>query len=150
MNKPGDYETDLYAWALYNAQLLREGRLSEIDVEHLVEELEDMGKGDRQELESRLAVLIGHLLKWAYQSDYRSNSWRSSINEQRMRITRKIRKNPNLKPYLPAAIVDAYSDAVTLASDDTGFPTSTFPKICPYSQEQLLARDFFPTRTEDT
>ena len=59
-----------------------------------------------------------------------------------MRIARKIRKNPSLKPYLPEAIADAYLDAVELASDDTGLPKSTFPQICPYLPEQLLEKSF--------
>lgn len=116
MNRAVDYETDFYEWALYNAQLLREGRFSEIDVKHLIEELEDIGKSDRQEIESRFAVLIGHLLNWEYQPDFRSHSWRSSINEQRMRIIRKIRKNPSLKSHLLKAIAEAYPDAVELAT----------------------------------
>lgn len=149
MNKVFDYETDLYSWAQHNAQLLKEGKFSELDVKHLIEELEDMGKSDRQEVESRFAVLIGHLLKWEYQSNQRSSSWQASINEQRMRIARKIRKNPSLKPYLPEAIADAYLDAVELASDDTGLPKSTFPQICPYSSEQLLEKSFLPGTLEN-
>lgn len=97
-----------------------------------------MGKSDRQEIESRFAILIGHLLKWEYQPDFRSNSWRSSINEQRMRIIRKIRKNPSLKSHLLKAIAEAYPDAVELPSDDTNLPQSTLPEICPYSQDQVL------------
>lgn len=143
MNKPVDYETDFSAWALHNAQLLREGKFAELDVEHLIEELEDMGN-NRQELANRFIILIAHLLKWEYQPDNRSNSWKGSINEQRVRITRLIRNKPSLKPGLLNAIVDAYGDAVELASDDTGFSKSVFPTTCPYSPEQLLEKHFFP------
>jgi hypothetical protein len=143
MNKTIDYETDFSAWALHNAQLLREGKFAELDVEHLIEELEDMGN-NRQELANRFIILIAHLLKWEYQPDNRSSSWKGSINEQRVRITRLIRSKPGLKPGLLNAIVDAYGDAVELASDDTSLAKSTFPTTCPYSPEQLLEKCFFP------
>jgi hypothetical protein len=74
MNHPIDYENDFSAWALYNAQLLREGKFAELDVEHLIEELEDMGN-NRPELANRFIILIAHLLKWEYQPDNRSSSW---------------------------------------------------------------------------
>ncbi len=138
-----EYDTDFYAWALHNAQLLREKRFSELDVEHLIEELEDMGN-NKQELVSRFIILIAHLLKWEYQPDKHNSSWRGSINEQRVRIARLIRNKPSLKPGLSPAIEDAYPDAVELAGDDTGLPSSTFPKTCPYSQQQLLEKSFWP------
>ncbi len=144
MNKAIDYETDFYAWASYHAQLLREGKFSELDVEHLAEELENMGKNNKRELVSRLKILIGHLLKWQYQPGGRSTSWRSSIVEQRLQINDLIADNPSLKPQLLEAITKAYSNAVELASDDTGFSESVFPKICPYSQEQILTKGFLP------
>jgi len=143
MSKPFDYETDFYAWALHNANLLRQGRFSEVDVKHLITELEDMGN-NKQELVSRFIVLIGHLLKWAYQPEHRSSSWRGSINEQRVQINSLVRKKPGLKPYLPTAIAEAYVDAVVLASEDTGLSQSVFPGVCPYALEHLLERSFYP------
>ena len=85
MSKVVDYETDFYSWALHNAKLLKEGKFAELDVDHLIEELEDMGN-NRQELASRFMVLIGHLLKCEYQPTHRSSSWEGSINEQRLQI----------------------------------------------------------------
>ncbi len=144
MSKFVDYETDLYAWALYNAQLLREGKLSELDVEHLIEELEEMGRSNRQELESRFIILIGHLLKWEYQPNHRGRSWERSIDEQRIQIMRKLRQNPSLKPHLSEAIMDAYSDALKLAAKETKIRPAHFPQVCPYTIEQLLNEDFYP------
>ena len=83
MNKSVEYDTDFYTWALHNAQLLRERRWSEIDVEHLIEELESMGKNNQRELNSRFKILLAQLLKWQYQPDHRSKSWQRSIDEQR-------------------------------------------------------------------
>jgi hypothetical protein len=146
-----DYKVDFHAWALHNAQLLRQGQLSEIDCEHIAEELESTGKSQRQEIVSRLKILLGHLLKWAYQFNqitakwpWEGGSWRGTIREQRMRINDLIQDNPSLKPYLPNAIRLAYPEAIELASEDTGFLASTFPEICPYTPECILDRQFFP------
>ena len=143
MNKAIDYDTDFYEWALYNAQLLREGRWSEIDVEHLIEELEDMGN-NRQELASRFIVLIGHLLKWEYQPDHRSSSWQGSIDEQRVQINRLLRKKPSLNPGLLAAVNDAYCDAVKIAVKETRVSKANLPPENPYTMEQLLDEEFYP------
>jgi hypothetical protein len=146
-----DYEESFYDWALHNAQLLRQGRLSEIDVEHIAEELESMGKSHRQEIVSRLKILLGHLLKWEYQFKsiterwpWEGGSWRGTTREQRMRINDLIKDNPSLKPYLPEAIILAYPEAIELASEDTGFLPATFSQDCPYTLDQVLNRQFFP------
>jgi hypothetical protein len=144
MSNPIDYETDFYAWALHNAQLLREGKLSEIDIEHIAEELETMGKNNQRELTSRLKILLGHLLKWQYQADYRGRSWRGSIIEQRSEIKDLLEENPSLKPILSQTICLAYPKAVNLASEETGLSKNTFPQTCPYSQEQILQNGFYP------
>ncbi len=148
MNKAVDYEKDINEWALYNAQLLREGRLSEIDVQHLIEELEDMGN-NKQELANRFIILIAHLLKCEYQPTQRSRSWEGSINEQRIRIIRLIRKKPSLRPSLISAITDAYPDAVDLAIEDTKLTPTRFPQKCPYSIEQMLDKSFYPEAKDD-
>ncbi len=143
MSKVVDYETDFYSWALHNAQLLKEGKFAELDVEHLIEELEDMGN-NRHELASRFMVLIGHLLKWEYQPNHRSSSWEGSINEQRLQINWLIQDKPSLKPNLLPAVTKAYPKAVKLATKDTKLPPTQFPQACPYTLEQLLDEDFYP------
>lgn len=91
-----DYETDFYAWLMYNAELLRQGRFSEIDRNAIAEELESMGKREKRELISRLAVLIAHLLKWVYQPEKRSYSWECTIKEQRKEIFYVLQDSPSL------------------------------------------------------
>jgi len=144
MNKVFDYEIDFYNWALHNAQLLRERRLSEIDVEHIAEELESMGKRDKRELISRLKILLAQLLKWQYQPGGRSTSWRGSIVEQRVQINDLVMENPGLRPQLLEAINIAYPVAVELAVKDTNIPTSHFPQIGPFSVDEILNEDFYP------
>jgi len=152
MNLKRAYEQDFNHWIEQHIALLREGKLNEIDVEHLLEELEDMGKSNQNELESRFRVLLAHLLKWQFQyqqlqeqwKTFTGGSWRGSIREQRKGITKKLKQNPSLKRYLAAAVKEAYPDAIDIASDETGLPPATFPHECPYTLEQLLNDNFFP------
>ena len=143
------YRNDYHAWALQNARLLREGRLEEIDVDNIAEELEDMGGSKERELESRLGVLLAHLLKWVYQPERRGNSWSATIEEQRRRLERLLRKNPSLKAKLQACFLDAYGDARLIASRETGLNKSHFPEISPFSLEQTLADAYWPESISD-
>lgn len=102
------YETDFYGWTRQQAELLRAGKLAQSDVGNIAEEIEDMGKNLRRELESRLKILFIHLLKWQYQPGYRGNSWRYSIEEQRAELTDHIDDNPSLKARLPQAMQRGY------------------------------------------
>lgn len=138
------YDSDYQAWLSANIELLRQSRLQELDVANLIEEMIDLGKKDRAELANRLVVLIAHLLKWEFQPTHRSSSWRGSIVEQRVQIQRNLRTSPSLKAYLPQAIEDAYPDALDIAVQETGLPSSQFPPSCPYPAGQLLDKAFWP------
>jgi Domain of unknown function DUF29 len=145
MNKFAElYEHDFNAWIHNQISLLKAGKTNEIDIEHLIEELEDMGKSNLRELENRFVILIAHLLKWQFQPEKQSSSWRGSMSEQRVQLLRLLRKVPSLKRELPNAIIDAYPDALDLAIEETDLPESTFPKRCLYTIEQLLDKHFYP------
>jgi len=113
------YDADFYAWAEQQATLLRSGQLAQADIEHIAEEIESMGRREKRELLSRLAILLMHLLKWQAQPMLRGNSWRATIKVQRRDIARDLADNPSLKPKLPELLADAYGDATLLASRDT-------------------------------
>jgi hypothetical protein len=98
------YHEDYYAWINGQAALLRQGRVQDIDSELLAEELESMGRRERNELVSRLIILIAHLLKWQYQPEHRTSGWRGSIVEQRVQVGREIRLSPSLQAFLAEAI----------------------------------------------
>ncbi len=132
------YEQDFYQWTQEQAALLKAGALAQLDIENLIEEVESMGKSQRRSLESRLTVLIMHLLKWEYQPERQSNSWRSTIVTQRKEIKRLLRDSPGLKPTVNEIIIEIFHDAVELAAIETGLPETTFPKNCPYSIEQIM------------
>lgn len=138
------YRDDFCAWIEAQAALLRQGRLQDIDTDLLAEELEAMGRRERNELVSRLIVLIAHLLKWRYQSTKRSASWRGSIVEQRVQIAREIRLSPSLTPFLPEAIQEAYPDALRIATRETDIDASAFPPSCPFSETDLFDEDYWP------
>jgi hypothetical protein len=138
------YEHDIHAWTQQTAELLRQRRFQELDIEHIVEELEAMGRRDRQELVSRLKILLGYLLKWQYQPAHRSSSWRGSILEQRLRIRDLLQDAPSLKPLFAEAAASAYRDGATLASKETGLPPAHFPEVLPYALDHLLEDDWLP------
>ena len=137
------YEQDFSLWLQSQIMLLKEAKFDELDSEHLIDELESMGKRDKRELVSRFIILIAHLLKWHYQTDKQSNSWRSSIIEQRKKIEYLLKNEPSLKAYINEAINNAYTDAVDLAVEETELPSSVFPSVCPYNEQQLLGK-FYP------
>jgi len=138
------YDIDFYRWTCQQTELLRAGRFAEADISHIAEEIEDMGKSLKRELESRLKVLFIHLLKWQYQPGYQGNSWRYSIEEQRAELTDHIKDNPSLKHKLPEAIERGYKYAITGAAKETGLPKKTFPDACPWSFEQAMDNEFWP------
>ena len=138
------YEADFYAWTQEQARLLRERQWTSLDLDSLVEEIETLGRQERQELVNRLGVLLGHLLKWQYQSENRSNSWKATIREQRRRILRLLDSSPSLQPYLEEALQLGYEDGVDLAVRETNLPDLTFPSTCVYSLEQALDAEFLP------
>lgn len=138
------YHQDYYAWINDQAALLRAGRLGDVDPLLLAEELEAMGRRERNELVSRLIILIAHLLKWQYQPEHRGSSWRGSIVEQRVQIAREIRLSPSLGSFLAEAIQDAYPDAVRIATKETGLGPSVLPPHCPYLDTELLDEDYWP------
>ncbi|EXJ14923.1 DUF29 domain-containing protein [Imhoffiella purpurea] len=138
------YETDFHAWANEQVALLRDGRLSEADVDNIIEEIDSMGRSEKRELVNRLVVLLLHLLKWRFQPGLRGNSWRLSIKEQRLRLESHLADNPSLKSKLDESIGRAYRLAMIEAERETGLPESTFPSECPFSFEHIMDEGFWP------
>lgn len=138
------YDTDFYAWTQAQAKTLKAGLWSTLDIENLVEEIESLGRQERQELQNRLGILIGHLLKWQYQPQNRNNSWRSTLREQRRRIDQLLIDSPSLKPFLPEALARSYDDGLDLAVRETGLDYGRFPAHCAYTLAQILDPDFWP------
>jgi hypothetical protein len=138
------YEQDFYAWANQQAALLRAGRLSEADIDHIAEEIESMGKTEKRELISRLKVLLMHLLKWQFQPTGRSTSWRLTIEEQRRELVEHLADNPSLKSKMNEAMTSAYGSAILAAARETGLDVNAFPVECPWLFEQVSNSAFWP------
>jgi hypothetical protein len=139
-----NYNSDFYGWTQQQADLLRTGRLSDLDVENLLEEVETMGRSEKRELDSRLTVLLAHLLKWQYQPVRRGNSWRLTIESQRIKFVDVLDDNPSLKPQLDAILAHAYKQARIDAAQETGMDKTVFPGNCPWDFLQLLDESFYP------
>ena len=151
MTQPSKHDTDFYTWTQEQAALLQAGRLSEIDVKNLIEEVQDMGASEERELESRLIQLIMHLLKYKFQPEKRQTgfSWKYSIDNQRLKIKKRLKKNPGLKPLLKIHnseslefFSDCYECAVKEAKNETSL--DIFPSGCPFTLEQILDDGFYP------
>ena len=138
------YECDFNLWVEATAQLLREGRLADLDVGNLIEEVESMGNSDKHALSSDLVVILLHLLKWQYQPSKRTRSWEKSIAEHRRRIRKIFQSSPSLKNYLQQTFDECYLDARKQAKIETRLPLAHFPEICPFTSEQVLDEDFLP------
>jgi hypothetical protein len=138
------YSTDYACWVEQTVELLRQGKLSEVDLDVLIEEVEDLGKSQRQALKSNLRVLLMHLLKWQYQPEHQSNSWRSTIREHRNQIQDILEDSPSLRNVLAESLEQCYGQARLQAADETNLETQVFPEPCPYACAQILNEDFLP------
>ena len=138
----GLYETDFYRWTVEQSQFLALGQLHGLDLENLAEEIASLGRQERQELENRLGVLIGHLLKWQYQPNKRSRSWQVTISNQRRDIKKLLANNPSLKPYLDTAVQDGFLSGLGLVLSETKIKKKLLPAECPYAIAQLFDVNF--------
>ncbi len=138
------YLTDFNLWIAQTTQLLRERRWHEIDVTHLIEEIEDLGKSERRGISSQLTRLLLHLLKWQYQPQRRSDSWLDSITDARTQIELAIEDSPSLRSYAIEQLEESYQRARRQAAQQTRMEIFVFPDVCPYSPELVLAEDWLP------
>ena len=138
------YQQDIVAWAQEQARLIRAGRFDLLDLEHIADEIDDVGKSEQRELASRMAVLMAHLLKWQYQPERSGSSWQRTIKEQRKALSLHIKQVPSLRQKLhdPDWLEGVWSDAVTLAIKETGI--GDFPDACPWLMADILAPDWLP------
>lgn len=138
------YEQDFCLWVDETAAKLRAGEFDQVDWKPLIDEVEALAKRDRRELESRLRVLLSHLLKRGYiesSDDYRG--WENTIKEQRSEIQLLLKDSPSLKVYLAEIFEASWRYAIAQVKDD--YPSAALPIQCPFSQEieLLLTQKFW-------
>lgn len=144
LNHLTPYETDYAQWSVEQARLLREGRLDLLDRDNLAEEIEDLGKKEKREIESRLVQLLLHLLKWQLQPEKRKGGWEASIRVHRTDLREILSENPSLRNYPNDRLTRAYTKARLAAEKETGIAYEAFPDDCPYTVEQVFDDAFLP------
>jgi hypothetical protein len=150
MKEAFGYDADFYAWTQEQAEQLRKSRPNSVDWERLAEEIEDLGRSEKRGLVKRLTRLLSHLLKWQYQPSHNGgSSWRLTIKEQRKKLKDLLEDNPSLNANFREAITRAYEYAVLDAAKQTRLDENVFPKLCPWSDEQVMDETFFPNENPD-
>ena len=146
MGSTTGYDEDFYSWTQATAALIRQQKWHDVDWKHVAEELEALGKRDRRELESRLATLMLHLLKWRFQPErrQRGRSWRRTILEQRRQLAALLADSPSLHRRVSDTLWQLYAHARQYAAAETGLPDETFPAVCPWTASQILDSEFWP------
>jgi hypothetical protein len=138
------YAQDYHLWLEYTVDLLKNKKFLELELENLIEEIESMGRSEKNALRSNLRVLLMHLLKYKFQPQNRANSWLYTIYEHRQRLQEAFVDSPSLKYYYKEVFDSCYQHARKEASIETGLPLSIFPKDYPFSVDETLDSDFFP------
>ena len=141
-----NYETDVVAWANEQAGFVRAGRFDQLDLKHIAEEIEDVGKSEQRELASRMAVLLAHLLKWEHQPARRSKSWQYTLTTQRKEVAYVISEAPSLRTkFSDERWLDiVWSKAKSQAESETGLDIDTFPEVCPWPISDVLSEGWLP------
>lgn len=144
MTRPALYEDDVIAWADEQARLLRNRQFDQLDIEHLADEIEDVGRSERRELANRLSALLAQLLEWQIQPARRGASWQITIRNQRRGIARRLDETPSLRPKLadPNWWAAVWDDAAAQAAQETGL--SVFPDVCPWRPAEVLDQEWLP------
>lgn len=138
------YETDFYLWTQQQARSLDDRRSRALDAVNLIDEVESLGRSQRAAIESRLRVLIVHLLKFLVQPERATPSWRRTLRNQRREIARLLARSPSLRGYPAEVLIETYDDAVRGAAQETNLDRSQFPAKLPFTLEQILDLDFEP------
>ena len=144
LKKLAGYEEDFALWSAEQAALIRARKFDRVDIENVAEEIESLGRSNKHEIESRLGILIMHLLKWERQPEHRSRSWAATIRDQRRAISRLLRDSPSLRDYPGQVYEEEYPAAREKASAETTIFLELFPETCPYTIGQILDPDFLP------
>ncbi len=134
------YEDDVHAWAFEQAELLKGGHYAELDIVNLVDEIEDVAHREFDKLESNLAIVIQHLIKWERQPQRRCRSWVLSIQEHRRRINKQLKDFGSLARRTPDALSEAYRRGRAEALIETELPSEQVPEENRYSWEDVMTR----------
>jgi hypothetical protein len=137
------YDRDIVAWSEQTASLLQQGKFGSLDLAHLIDEVQDLGRRERDKLRSSIRLILHHLLKWQYQPAYRSRSWVKTIQRERVNLQAYLDDAPSLKCWLSAEELEKlYRIARKDAAIETELPIHIFPAVCPYVVQDVLNENF--------
>jgi Domain of unknown function DUF29 len=153
MSRDALYEQDFYAWTQRQAALLR--RLpnagNELDLEHIAEEIGDLGKSDLRAAQSLCRHIIEHFLRLEYSGlEPPAEHWRDEIVEWRVQLAQILTRSIEAKLDVPALYRTAITLVHRLERDVPGL-TNRLPPACPYTLEQIVSagdEDWFPPSRE--
>ena len=137
------YEIDDSLWLEETIILLKEQRFQDLDTDNLIEELEALGRRDKNAVASLLEQIIRHLLLlqyWTEEYERNENYWKAEIIGFRNQIERLLTKN--LKNYLNSELDKIYQGSFRYVQQKTSFKVD-FPPSCPYSLAQVLDENYF-------
>jgi hypothetical protein len=144
--KPGLYGEDFYVWTQTQAELLRAGRFDELDLPHLIEEVEDLGASQRRDVFSRSQQILQHLLKLQCSTAVEPRvGWQQTLEDQRDEL--ELVLTPTLRKELEQTLPERYARARKRAAKDLaryGEPAN-LPPDCPYAIDEILDADWLPT-----
>jgi hypothetical protein len=143
---PSLYRRDFCAWTEEQSGALKARDLTALDWDNLAEEVESLGRREKSEIQSRLRVLLTHLLKWQFQPERRNYSWQSTIGEQRAHLFETLQASPSLRTYPSQVYAVCYQRARRDAARQAKLPVARFPKDPPFAAEDALDEDFMPGR----
>jgi Domain of unknown function DUF29 len=145
------YQDDFVLWAERQAATLRARRFDELDLENLIEEVEDLGRRERDMVESHVETILEHLLKLALShADRPRRGWLVTVDRQRAKLARKL--TTTLRHHLEAALPALYAGVrrpVARQLENNGVALAALPPTCPYSLDQILDPDWYPDSTRD-
>ncbi|WP_228015704.1 DUF29 domain-containing protein [Synechocystis salina] len=144
LNYPTLYEQDFYLWLETTANLLKDDNWEQLDFENLAEEIQSLSHIEQGIVRENCVIILIHLLKWKYQPETWSNSWRVMIDQSRNRIYQCFLRSPSLQEYLCKKLNKVYSHARKMVATETGVSLNTFPEINPFSMDEILDRTFMP------
>ncbi len=148
------YETDFAKWAEAQAAHLTENRFDLLDLDNLIEEVADLARRKHDAVRSQLVRLLIHLLKLTYSQGAREphRQWRVTMIDSQSNLLQLLEDNPSIRPHLETYLIQSYQRAYKQAHrelaayDETHEP---FPKMCPWTTEQLLDEAFWPEETNE-
>ena len=139
-----DYHSDFYAWSQAQAAAIRAGRWEAIDIEHVAEEIEDLWKSDRHNLD----MLMLGLVEFTYgtcRDDMGMYYWQSAVvDHHRGMLADSLEESPQLRPFLRERVPNAYAWARKQLLKRRRPASETPPEVCPWPFDQLVDEDFWP------